>query len=536
MSFGDPIMLVGLLAAGIPVLLHLLNRIRSPIVPFPTLRFLKITAQKTLRRRQLQHWLLLLLRMTVFALVAMLVGYPLIRGGSPALAYGFIAMLLAGAALLALAVVMATAAVETRGAGVAAGAGAREGAASAEEVLGRQAVGRKASPAKAWALTAVMLLAGVFLAGYATFGLGSDTYFSGDRGVYSGRSTACAIILDNSYSMLARQDSASRLQRAKEQVRQLLVSTLRPAKVAVLPTNPGAGGAAGGAGVGEGGLSSDLTATLGAVDKLETLGRAQPTKALVRQAMKLLAGAEEPNKMLVVISDFARPAFADAEVFAAVKEKKNNRDLQVALMPQGVGALPADVGIVGFTLSSGQPVLGNEVVFEAQLINNGDPSMAVVRLLVDDVAVPGAEAQVQLGKAGDRVAKQIAYRLTKAGWHRFSVELREQTDAMAWDNRRQLALNVANQIKVLVVGAEARPRARTTAYYVEAALEPYQGMPAPAGVAPFLPDTRSSTCRPAPSSCLINSPALTLDGSCYIRRTDPDCWSGREPRCGRRRG
>ena len=62
MHFSDPVMLLGLLAAGIPVLLHLLNRVRSPIVHFPTLCFLRVTAQKTSRKRQVQQFMLLLLR------------------------------------------------------------------------------------------------------------------------------------------------------------------------------------------------------------------------------------------------------------------------------------------------------------------------------------------------------------------------------------------------------------------------------------------------------------------------------------------
>src|SRR5689334_10050751 len=105
-TFSDPLMLIGLLAAGVPVLLHLLNRIRSPIVPFPTLRFLKITAQKTSRRRQLQHWLLLLVRMAVFALIAMALALPLVRGGSSTLAYTFIFLFLIGLALMVLTAVL----------------------------------------------------------------------------------------------------------------------------------------------------------------------------------------------------------------------------------------------------------------------------------------------------------------------------------------------------------------------------------------------------------------------------------------------
>src|ERR1035437_10949682 len=99
-SFSDPVMLAGLAAAGIPLVLPLLTRIRSPIVMFPTLRFLKITAQKTSRRRQVQQYLLLLIRMAVFAMIAMAISRPLIRGGSAPVAYLFIVMLLVGLALV----------------------------------------------------------------------------------------------------------------------------------------------------------------------------------------------------------------------------------------------------------------------------------------------------------------------------------------------------------------------------------------------------------------------------------------------------
>src|ERR1035437_7168350 len=99
-SFFDPAMLAGLAAGTIPVVLHLLNRICSPIVMFPTLRFLKITAQKTSRRRQVQQYLLLLVRMLVFAMIAMAISRPLIRGGSAPVAYLFIVMLLVGLALV----------------------------------------------------------------------------------------------------------------------------------------------------------------------------------------------------------------------------------------------------------------------------------------------------------------------------------------------------------------------------------------------------------------------------------------------------
>src|SRR3954467_4734411 len=110
-AFGDTLMLAGLVGALVPVVLHLLNRMNAPVMAFPTLRFLKITAHKTARRRQIQQYFLLLVRVVVFALVAMAVAGPLIRGGSAILAYEMVAMLLAGLGLLVVAAVWATAAM-----------------------------------------------------------------------------------------------------------------------------------------------------------------------------------------------------------------------------------------------------------------------------------------------------------------------------------------------------------------------------------------------------------------------------------------
>lgn len=77
--FGTPLLLIGLVAAGIPPLLHLLSRARAKQVPFPTLRFLHLCMEKTARRRRLQHWLLMLLRCGLLALLAVGVAEPISR-------------------------------------------------------------------------------------------------------------------------------------------------------------------------------------------------------------------------------------------------------------------------------------------------------------------------------------------------------------------------------------------------------------------------------------------------------------------------
>ena len=75
-GFLHPWALLGLAAAGIPVLLHLLARREPPTVVFPAVRYLIATTREHQRRLKLQNLLLLLLR-------TLLVIAPRPRGGRP---------------------------------------------------------------------------------------------------------------------------------------------------------------------------------------------------------------------------------------------------------------------------------------------------------------------------------------------------------------------------------------------------------------------------------------------------------------------
>ena len=473
-SFSDPLMLAGLLAALVPVVLHLLNRIRAPVVPFPTLRFLKLTAERTARRRQIQQYFLLFVRVIVFAMVAMAVASPLIRGGSAALAYGMVLMLLVGLALLVLGGVLGASASKP----TSAAPGSRQSAVAPNSAL-------------RLFFSVGAIAAALLLGGYATYGLVSDRYFSGNRGEFSGRSSAVAIVFDNSHSMLATEDGQTRLARAKGQVRQILGQTLQPAEAAILPTNRGdpSNDAA------APGLTRDMTRLVGYLDSLTPRGGARPMQERIRAALALLGSSTQPTKMLIIASDFTNAAFADAEVFAPMKGLAWRKDLQVVFMPirgTGTGASTGteDAGIVSFAPAAGtqRPALGAEIVLEALIVNNGEPpNLRDFALTVDGKPAQGSgphTPRVTLGAGGttgSRVVVKIPYRLTRAGAHVFGLETNDHADAMEWNDRRAISLEVAEQVKVLVIGAEppvgarSTPPPRSAAFYLMAALAPYEG-------------------------------------------------------------
>jgi len=61
-SFLTPAFLIGIGALAIPVLVHLIQRERKKVVPFPSLMFLRRIPYQSVRRRSIRHWLLLSLR------------------------------------------------------------------------------------------------------------------------------------------------------------------------------------------------------------------------------------------------------------------------------------------------------------------------------------------------------------------------------------------------------------------------------------------------------------------------------------------
>lgn len=70
MTFAAPLFLLAAIAGIIPVVLHMIHRRQAKDMPFPSLRFLRISAEKTRRRRRVQDLLLMLLRTAVLLLLA----------------------------------------------------------------------------------------------------------------------------------------------------------------------------------------------------------------------------------------------------------------------------------------------------------------------------------------------------------------------------------------------------------------------------------------------------------------------------------
>jgi hypothetical protein len=78
MTFLTPWLLYGFAALAVPVIIHLWQRKKVVVLPFGTLRFLKLIAAKTNRSAKIENLLLLLLRCLFFALIIAAAARPVV--------------------------------------------------------------------------------------------------------------------------------------------------------------------------------------------------------------------------------------------------------------------------------------------------------------------------------------------------------------------------------------------------------------------------------------------------------------------------
>jgi hypothetical protein len=80
MTFLNPAVLIGLLAASIPVIIHLLNLRKLKRINFSTLAFLKELQKNKIRKVKIKQWLLLALRVSIILMLVLAFSRPALRG------------------------------------------------------------------------------------------------------------------------------------------------------------------------------------------------------------------------------------------------------------------------------------------------------------------------------------------------------------------------------------------------------------------------------------------------------------------------
>jgi hypothetical protein len=79
LGFLNPIFLLGILAAAVPLIIHLWRRHQAKTVDFSSLMFLLAAHRQNVRRIQLKHLLILVLRVLIIILIALALARPLLK-------------------------------------------------------------------------------------------------------------------------------------------------------------------------------------------------------------------------------------------------------------------------------------------------------------------------------------------------------------------------------------------------------------------------------------------------------------------------
>ena len=80
MTFLNPLILLGLIAAGVPLIIHLFNFRKPKKVDFSSLAFLREVERSTMQRVRIKQWLLLVLRTLAIAAMVIAFARPTLRG------------------------------------------------------------------------------------------------------------------------------------------------------------------------------------------------------------------------------------------------------------------------------------------------------------------------------------------------------------------------------------------------------------------------------------------------------------------------
>ncbi|MFV1980053.1 MAG: BatA domain-containing protein, partial [Rhodothermia bacterium] len=350
MTFLNPAILFGLIAAAIPLIIHLFNFRKPKLVDFSSLVFLEELRQQTMRRLRLKQWLLLVLRILAITCLVLAFARPTVESG----------------------------------------------------VAGR---------------------------------------------IVSAGRTSVAVVLDNSISMLQRDQDGDYFSQAKDELLALADDLNSGDELTILPlvADPDAGSAR---------LASP---TLAAdwVDEVDVkTGRAGLASAINR-GLKALAQSSHPNRELFLISDLQATTFSDS------LDVEIPPGVRVYLIPVGK-AVNSNAAVSRVEIVSSIVDLDQPVSLRATVDNYGTTDLQNWGVSVYLAGDRVAQATVNL-EAGESAAVNLVMSPGERGWLPGYVEIED--DEFDFDNRRYFTLHVPQIRNILVVRGDG-----TNSEYLEFAL------------------------------------------------------------------
>jgi len=319
----------------------------------------------------------------------------------------------------------------------------------------------------------VLLVLRTLLLGLLAFGLAGPLVKRAIGGGASG--TDVVIIVDNSLSMSAVENSVPRFTRAKEAVDSALERLSKGDLVAVIPTAPLPGEPTARAA-----FSSDLAAVRTRAARLAASSAAGSAAAALERAAALFKGSAAADKLLYVVTDLQAAAFPARN---SLSDEARAALLTVPVMVYDCAAsTPRNVSVDSVAVAAQGGVAGTPVEVRAKISSNSPAAETIVVSLhaagekVDSRTVslvPSGSAEVALST------------IAKAPGVLDGFVAVETDDAIGADNRRYFTLTVRERIRALVVERErTEPAFDDDAFFLSRALDPFLGE-ASGGRSPF---------------------------------------------------
>lgn len=439
LSFLNSIFWAGLLAATLPILIHLFSRRRAREVPFPSLEYLHEISRQRIRRMRLRQWLLLMMRVLIVALFALAMMRPAVRGTGTRVARG------SSTVALVLDNSYSMDAVDPK----LAAAPPREAAAESDR---SDRSDRSEHPA-----------GGRAPAGGRTEGQAGGPA-GGDLGERAGGSSGTSPVDEEGTVFHSAKERAQEiLDLMGEGDRGLLVLCGRP--VSMPFQTP----------VADAGLIRQE------IRRATLVGDASDLPAALEQVLPVLESAHTLNKEIFIISDFQRSDLdqwaraTSAQSAPGARAPGTVRDssgalqsiripagIHVYLVPVREGASPnASLERMRFEAASGAARAGKLTVV---VVNQGEEPVTdrVVRALsAGPDETPLADGTISLPPHGRGEVNLDLPQLPPDG----AIEVRLGSDALEWDNRGYLVTGESGAPRVLLVAGDDTP-------YLRAALDP----------------------------------------------------------------
>ncbi|HBE67940.1 MAG TPA: hypothetical protein DDW52_07305 [Planctomycetaceae bacterium] len=425
MSFLHISLLAGLVAVSVPVMLHLFGNRQPKQVVFPALRFVVQTARKQSSSWRLRHFLLLLLRCLLIAIMALAIARPRVHS----------AML---GSMIGVGIVLTIAAIATL-------------------IAAAAWVGRRPLTVR-WAATLIAVLlwigGGLWCAISLTRG---PAVPGGDQSA----PVAAAIVIDTSPTMRYVSAGKQRIANARELVKWLLGELPPESRVGILAGAPVAA------------LSLDPAAAMTTVDLVDASGSATDLVGRIRAAVELVSASELERKEVYVVSDLTLPAWEQANGGLAEALKQVRGEVLVQVVDVG-DQDAVNWGLGDPQLDATAAIVGSDVTVTTTvtLPEAADEDSAIVELYQEaiDPTLPVLQSDKgTLRKAAEKVidrqvvelgaqrSAQVEFNLRNlaAGSNNFRIKLVHE-DPLKIDNERFVSIAVEPPQPTLVVAQEPR--------------------------------------------------------------------------------